>query len=110
MSALDATSAALTVVFAGIGAIFFLVGTLGLLRLPDFFCRTHAATKCDTVGAGSLLVALAILNGSDPSTWKIAVLAVLVLIFSPTSGHALARAAHRTGLTPWHPSEEGDRQ
>jgi multicomponent Na+:H+ antiporter subunit G len=97
---------ALTVVLALFGALFFLVGTLGLLRLPDFFSRTHAATKCDTVGAGSLLVALAIFNGLDASTWKILALAALVLLSSPTVGHALARAAHRTGLKHWQ-AEKG---
>jgi monovalent cation/proton antiporter MnhG/PhaG subunit len=80
-------------------------GTLGLLRLPDFFSRTHAATKCDTIGAGSLLVALAIFNGLDASTWKILALAALVILSSPTVGHALARAAHRTGLKPWRVKE-----
>lgn len=96
---------ALTVVLAVFGALFFFVGTLGLLRLPDFFSRTHAATKCDTIGAGSLLVALAIFNGLDASTVKILALAVLVLLTSPTTGHALARAAHRTGLEPWRAKE-----
>lgn len=97
---------ALTIVLAVFGALFFFVGTLGLLRLPDFFARTHAATKCDTIGAGSLLVALAVFNGLDASTWKILALAGLVLISSPTIGHALARAAHRTGLEHWR-AEEG---
>lgn len=108
MNALEATATTLAIVLAGTGALFFLVGTLGLLRLPDFYSRTHAATKCDTLGAGSLLLALAILNGADPNTAKILVLAVLVLITSPTSGHALARAAHRTGLKPWHATRKGD--
>ncbi len=97
---------ATTVVLAGLGALFFLVGTIGLLRLPDFYSRTHAASKCDTVGAGSLLLALAVLNGADVSGLKIITLAALVLLTSPTIGHALARAAYRTGLVPWH-TEEG---
>lgn len=106
MSALEAISRALTVVFAGIGMFFFLVGTLGLLRLPDFYARTHAATKCDTVGAGSLLLALAVFNGLDVSGLKILTLAALVLLSSPTTGHALARAAHRTGLVHWQREQE----
>jgi multicomponent Na+:H+ antiporter subunit G len=51
-------------------------------------------------------VALAIFNGLDASTWKILALAALVLLSSPTVGHALARAAHRTGLKHWQ-AEEG---
>ncbi len=92
---------ALTVVFASIGAFFFLVGTIGILRLPDFYTRTHAATKCDTLGAGSILVALAIYTGLEFDAFKILAIAAFILLTSPTAGHALARAAFRTGLTPW---------
>jgi multicomponent Na+:H+ antiporter subunit G len=106
MSTGGATTIALTIVFAGIGGLFFFVGTLGVLRLPDFYCRTHAATKCDTVGAGSLLIGLAIYSGWEPSTVKILLVAVLVLFTSPTAGHALARAAHLTGLRPWSTRKE----
>lgn len=97
---------ALVVVLACIGAFFFLVGTLGLLRFPDYYCRTHAATKCDTVGAGSILLALALLRGLEPDMPKLLLLAVLVLLCSPTAGHALSRAAYRTGLKPWLKQED----
>jgi len=109
MTGFEGVVGALTIVFGGIGALFFLVGTLGVLRLPDFFCRTHAATKCDTVGAGSVLIALAIFNGLEVSSIKILVLAALILLTSPTSAHALARAAHRTGLKPWAAPQDDSR-
>jgi multicomponent Na+:H+ antiporter subunit G len=96
---------ALTVAFAAAGALFFLAGTLGLLRLPDFYSRVHAVTKCDTVGAGGILLALAFHVAPHPEALKIAMLLVLVLLSSPTSGHALARAAHATGLRPWGDEE-----
>ncbi len=96
----------MTVVLASVGALFFLIGTIGLLRLPDFFTRTHAATKCDTVGAGSLLLALAVWDGASLSTLKILMLVLIVLVASPTCGHALSRAAYRTGLKPWRAGEE----
>ena len=91
----------LTVALAVTGALFFLAGTLGLLRLPDFYSRVHAATKCDTVGAGAILLGLVIDVAPHPEALKILVLLLLVLLSSPTSGHALARAAHHTGLEPW---------
>lgn len=84
-----------------IGVLFFLAGTLGLLRLPDCYARIHAVSKCDTVGAGAILLALALLVEPDPHALKILVLLALVLLSSPTSSHALARAAHLTGLRPW---------
>jgi monovalent cation/proton antiporter MnhG/PhaG subunit len=106
--ALQAVLEAGTIVFAGIGAFFFLVGTIGLLRLPDFYSRTHAATKCDTLGAGSILLSLALYHGIDFDSAKILVIALLILLSSPTAGHALARAAYRTGLRLWTAPKPGE--
>lgn len=89
---------ALTVALALLGALFFLAGTIGLLRLPDFYTRAHAVAKCDTMGAGAILLALATHVAPHPEALKIIVLLLLVLLSSPTSCHALARAAYGTGL------------
>jgi multicomponent Na+:H+ antiporter subunit G len=83
-------------IFISIGAFFLLVGSIGLLRLPDMFTRMHAATKCTTLGAMCTLIGVAlIMQGS------VAVKAVLIIIFivlgNPTSAHAIARAAYRSG-------------
>lgn len=106
-----AVAQATTVVLAAIGAFFFLVGTIGVLRLPDFYARTHAATKCDTLGAGAILTGLAALTAADGGYLdglKLLVIAGLVLVSSPTAAHALARAAHRTGLKPWVRAPRGE--
>lgn len=91
----------MTVALCLVGAGFFVAGTLGLLRLPDFYTRVHAVAKCDTVGAGAILLALAIHVAPHPESLKILLLLLLVLISSPTAGHALAHAAHDTGLEAW---------
>lgn len=101
MSLVESVRSAVAIVLVFVGAFFFLVGTLGLLRFPDFYSRTHGATKCDTVAAGSILVGLAVLRGFTPDALKILTVSALVLLTSPTAGHALARAAYRTGLKPW---------
>ncbi len=79
-----------------IGTFFLLVGAIGLIRLPDMFTRMHAATKCTTLGAMCTLLGVAlIMQGS------VAIKAVLMIIFialgNPTSAHAIARAAYRSG-------------
>ena len=99
---------ALTVMLALVGAGFFVAGTLGLLRLPDFYTRVHAVAKCDTVGAGAILLALALHVAPHPDALKVLLLLLLVLLSSPTSGHALAHAAYGTGLAPWMRAGEGD--
>lgn len=83
-----------------LGGLFFLfVGTIGLLRLPDVYNRLHATTKCDTLGAGLLLLSL-ILQSSVNVGIRLALLIVFILITNPTSAHVIARAAYKTGISP----------
>ena len=91
----------LAISFGLLGAFFFLAGTVGLLRLPDFYSRAHAAAKCETVGAGSILLALTFAMGPGLAGLKLLGLAILILIAGPTASHALARAADRRGIVPW---------
>ncbi len=85
-----------------LGGVFFLtVSALGLLRLPDFFARTHAVGKSETLGSILMLSGLAVYNGWELTTIKILFIMFFVLIANPTATHAVARAALRTGLPPW---------
>jgi len=83
------------------GAFFLTVSALGLLRLPDFYARTHAVGKSETLGSILMLSGLAVYNGWELSTFKILFIVFFVLIANPTATHAIARAALRTGLQPW---------
>jgi multicomponent Na+:H+ antiporter subunit G len=100
---IDVVSVALLVV----GAAFLLGGTVGLVRLPDLYTRAHAASKCDSAGAGSILLALALQGGLAFGDLKLVLLMLLVLVSGPTTAHALARAGHWTGLAPWSDAERG---
>lgn len=84
-----------------VGIAFMLGGTVGLVRLPDVFTRAHAASKCDSAGAGSVLLGLALHGGLAFDDLKLVLLAVLALISGPTTAHALARAAHRSSIAAW---------
>ncbi len=83
------------------GVFFLTVSALGLLRLPDFYARTHAVGKSETLGSILVLSGLAVYNGLELSTVKILFILFFVLIANPTATHAVARAALRTGLQPW---------
>jgi multicomponent Na+:H+ antiporter subunit G len=95
---------ALGVLLLALGLLFMLGGTLGLIRLPDLYTRAHAASKCDSVGAGSLLLGLALIGGLQLADLKVLLLIALILISGPTTAHALARSGFRTGLKPWRRS------
>lgn len=92
------------------GLIFNGLGSIGLLRFPDVYTRLHAATKCTTLG--SILTSTAVIIYGF-SVWYLkndmqyiilsvhAFLALAcLLITNPTGAHAIARAAHRSGVMP----------
>lgn len=88
-------------IFASVGLFFFLVGVVGLVRLPDVYCRLHAATKCDTLGLGGILLSLAIYEGFSGDGIKMLILIFLNTILASVCGHAISRAAYRVGIMPW---------
>lgn len=88
-----------------VGILFFIVGTVGLLRFPDIYCRIHATTKCDTLGAGAILLAMAIYEHDFFISLKLILIAMLIFFYSPTIGHIISRTAMRTGMKPWKKEE-----
>lgn len=88
----------------GIGALFNLLGCLGLLRLPDVYNRLQAATKCVTFGTLFIMVGVLVQSGISPMGIKAILCLVFILITSPTAAHAIARGAHRSGVRLWKKS------
>lgn len=82
------------------GGIFCMIGALGLLRMPDFYTRLHAASVIETLGAGLLLLGMMLHAGLTLVTVKLVFIGVLLFFVSPTATHALARAAHLRGVKP----------
>jgi len=83
------------------GAFFLLVGSVGLVRLPDFYSRAHATGKSDTLGVILTTLGLIVHEGLTLNSLKLALLLVFVGLTSPAGTHALTRAALRAGLRPW---------
>ena len=82
------------------GAVFLLVGAIGLLRFPDFYTRLHAVSVCDTMGAGLVLIGLMLQGGLSLVTVKLLLIFDFMLFSGPTAGHALAAAALQGKLKP----------
>ena len=82
------------------GGFFCVVGAIGLLRMPDFFTRMHAASVTDTLGAGLILVGLMLQAGLTLVTAKLAIIVLLIFFTSPAATHALAKAALLRGVKP----------
>ena len=88
------------------GGFFCVVGAFGMLRMPDFYTRMHAASVIETLGAGLVLLGLLLQAGFSLVAVKLLMVAFLIYFASPTATHALARAAMVRGLKPLLANEE----
>jgi len=82
------------------GSVFLLIGGLGLIRLPDFYTRIHAAGITDTMGAWLVLIGLMFSAGWTLISVKLLMLLFFLAVTSPLASHALAKAAFLRGLEP----------
>jgi len=89
-----------TIISMAAGLFFVLAGTVGVIRLPDFYTRLHAAGMTDTLGAELILFALLLQADSWQMVAKILLVAFFLFVTSPTATHAVAQAAYRAGLKP----------
>jgi multicomponent Na+:H+ antiporter subunit G len=90
----------LTIILIVIGLFFLIVGSIGMLRLPDIFSRAHALSLTDSLGAFFVLAGLAIHQGLSTNLLKILVVLGLIYLLNPVVTHATIRAAYRSGLRP----------
>ena len=102
----------LTIVLLGAGLVFVLAGTIGVIRLPDFFTRLHAAGMTDTLGAELILFGLIVQADGWQMIAKLLLVAFFLFVTSPTATHAVAHAAYRAGEKPvlgrWRAPEAGE--
>lgn len=91
----------ITAVFLAIGCFFSLSGGLGILRMPDFYTRLHAAGKVDSLAQALILTGLMFQAGLTLVSVKLFLIIVFLLATTPTATHAVAKAAHLSGLKPW---------
>lgn len=83
-----------------VGGFFLLIGSLGMLRLQDFWARLHAASIIDSAGVGLILFGMMLQTGLTLVTVKIALIVLFLLITGPTASHAVANAAFVSGSRP----------
>ena len=90
--------AALVVVLIAVGSFFLLVGTIGLLRLPDVYNRMHATSKASTLGASSIFLSAVAYFGPQDAGLTALVGIVFLFLTAPTGAHMISRAAQKMGV------------
>ncbi len=96
----------LTILLIVAGSFFMMVGSIGVVRLPDFFTRSHATSKSDTLGIMLIVLGLMVFEGWCLNSLKLLVIFVFVALANPVGAHALARAALNYGIKPWFKKEK----
>lgn len=82
------------------GAVFSLLGGMGVLRMPDVYTRMHAGSLTDTAGMVLMLTGLMLQAGLTLVTFKLFLIVMFLLITSPTASYALTHAALVDGVKP----------
>ena len=77
------------------GAMFTVLGSLGLARLRYFYTRLHGPTKATTLAVGCLLIAPAMFFSlrDDGASLHEVLVTLFLFITAPVSAHLLAKAA-----------------
>lgn len=99
-------------ILIAIGAIFALAGTIGVIKMPDTFCRMQASTCITTLGVlflglGAVLYSACVMHSASASI-KIAIICILVITINPVGAHAIAKGAYRAGIRPAKKMEVDD--
>lgn len=102
----------LATVLIATGILVLTCGVVGILRLPDFYTRIHAAGKTDSLGAVLVVTGISLYSGQSLgpadllTSLKILLIAVFIFVASPTATHAIMQTAIALGVKPWSRKEE----
>jgi multicomponent Na+:H+ antiporter subunit G len=92
----------LTIALCAVGLTFTLSGAIGILRMPDVYCRIQCSSKTITMGALPALLGLVVAEGPFTAYGgRVLVVVLLLAIVNPAASHALARAAYKVGVPMW---------
>lgn len=85
----------------GFGVALVMLAGVGIVRFPDVFTRSNAATKAAGLGVAAVLAGVAFVIGTAEAAVKMAIAIVLQFLTAPIAGHVIARAAYRAGAPLW---------
>ena len=88
------------------GAFFLLASAIGMLRLPDFYCRLHASGNSETLGVMLSFMGLVIYEGLTLTSLKMIMIFLLIFLGKPIGTHILSKAAYKSGHHVWTLEED----
>jgi|SRR5690554_6730718 multicomponent Na+:H+ antiporter subunit G len=91
----------LIMIFSGLGVIFILIASIGIVRMPDFFLRLSVTVKATTLGVGFILLSTVIYFGELSVTTKSLAIILFLLLTSPVGAQLIGRVSYFTGAKLW---------
>ncbi|MFB5945096.1 monovalent cation/H(+) antiporter subunit G [Albibacterium profundi] len=91
----------LVMVFSGLGSIFILIASIGIVRMPDFFLRLSVTVKATTLGVGFILLSSVMYFGELPVTTKALAIVLFLFLTSPVGAQLIGRVAYFSGTKLW---------
>lgn len=88
-------------ILSTVGAIFVLISSIGIVRMPDFYTRLSITIKAATLGIGCILTAAAIHFAEFSTTTKVLAIVFFLFITSPVAAFLIARSAYISGIKLW---------
>lgn len=82
------------------GSMFVIVGAVGIVRMPDFFTRLHAASVIETGGLFLLVLGMVLRSGVSLASIKLIFIALFIFFAGPAATHAMVRSGLKQGLKP----------
>lgn len=91
----------LIIILSTLGAIFILIASFGILKMPDFYSRVSVTIKAATLGIGCILVAAVLYFADFSVTTKALAIIFFLFITSPVAGFLISKVAYITGTKLW---------
>lgn len=91
-------------ILSAIGAIFILLASIGLVRMPDIYLRISVTTKAATLGVGLILVSAGIFFNEASLISRVIAIICFLLLTAPVAAHMIGRTAYYTGTKLWDKS------
>lgn len=91
----------LVMFFSGLGSIFILIASIGIVRMPDFFLRLSVTVKATTLGVGFILLSAVVFFAELPVTTKALAIVLFLFLTSPVGAQLIGRVAYFSGTKLW---------
>src|SRR5690554_156598 len=91
-------------ILSAIGAIFILLASIGLVRMPDIYLRISVTTKAATLGVGLMLVSAGMFFNEASLISRVIAIICFLLLTAPVAAHMIGRTAYYTGTKLWDES------